>query len=77
MDYGTCDTCDSQIHLMVSGGQSPYAISWSNSETDSIITNLCNADYGYTVTDATGASGGDYRVYDPAVMSLSAPSTTV
>ncbi|MEZ5050463.1 MAG: gliding motility-associated C-terminal domain-containing protein [Saprospiraceae bacterium] len=67
VDYGTCaDTCDSQIHLMVSGGQSPYAISWSNSETDSIITNLCNADYGYTVTDATGASGvGIIEVYDP------------
>ena len=45
---------DGQITLIVSGGNFPYTYSWSNLATDSLITNLAEGVYSYSVSDASG-----------------------
>lgn len=43
---------DGMIQVSASGGQSPYAYSWSNGATTSTINNLIAGTYTVTVTDA-------------------------
>jgi gliding motility-associated-like protein len=54
-DYGTCaDTCDSEIMLIITGGDTPYSILWNNSGAGSIQSGLCDGLYAYIVTDNYG-----------------------
>ena len=55
-------TCNGYINqLSVSGGTSPYSISWSGSNSYSANTfaiyNLCENTYAATVTDISGTTG--------------------
>ncbi|MDR1726272.1 MAG: gliding motility-associated C-terminal domain-containing protein [Bacteroidales bacterium] len=43
-----------QINLHITGGKTPYNISWSNGETTDTIKNLPIGDYIYIVSDAKG-----------------------
>lgn len=49
-------TCNAVANVSVSGGTSPYNVSWSNSQTGSPITGLCNGDYTVSVTDNNGCN---------------------
>lgn len=49
-------TCNAIANVSVSGGTSPYNISWSNSQTGPLITGLCNGDYTVSVTDNNGCN---------------------
>lgn len=54
-DFGTCsDTCDSEIVMNIFGGQPPYSVLWSNSEIDTLLSNLCDDLYAFIVTDNNG-----------------------
>ena len=54
-DFGSCaDTCDSEIILNITGGDSPYNVMWNNSGTGMIQNGLCDGLYAYTVTDNFG-----------------------
>ncbi|MGB0429164.1 MAG: collagen-binding domain-containing protein [Bacteroidia bacterium] len=48
--------CDGEIDLSISGGQSPYTISWATGESDEDLEDLCPGNYTVTVTDANGCS---------------------
>ena len=51
------ENCNGSISLEVSGGTSPYAISWSNGESNvTSIDSLCAGSYSVTVTDANGCT---------------------
>lgn len=43
-----------ELGIMISGGVTPYAYSWSNLETTSTITNLGQGNYSFTLTDENG-----------------------
>ena len=43
---------DGEISLMLSGGKAPYTIQWSNSEADSVVSNLAAGIYYVTITDS-------------------------
>jgi hypothetical protein len=57
-NYNTsCNTSgDGTINLSVTGGTSPYAISWSNGATGTMLNNLLAGTYSVTVTDPGGCS---------------------
>ena len=50
----TCGLNNGSTYVTVSGGTSPYTYTWSNSSTDSAITNLAANVYSVTVKDAHG-----------------------
>lgn len=43
---------DGRISLLLTGGLTPYAVSWSNGEEGTSIENLGGGTYSYTITDA-------------------------
>lgn len=45
------DACIGRILVAVSGGTPSYQFSWSNGQTQGMITNLCSGEYSLTVTD--------------------------
>lgn len=47
---------DGQITLDISGGIAPYTINWNTGDTTSVIDNLQEGLYTYTVTDANGCT---------------------
>lgn len=52
-----CDNnCNGRILAIVNGGVQPYRYRWSNSETASMIGNLCHGEYSLTITDDNGCS---------------------
>jgi gliding motility-associated-like protein len=59
-----CDgRADGQILVSTSGGQQPYAYSWTNSATAATITGLATGTYAVTVTDNNGCTNsGSYIV---------------
>ncbi len=71
VSYGDCDSllvtatsedpicyglCNGTIQLMISGGDAPYTISWSNGSSQSAIGALCDGEYSVTVTDLMGCT---------------------
>lgn len=53
----SCDgDCDGSITLSPSGGNSPYTFLWDDNSTNSSRNNLCEGNYGVTVTDNSGCS---------------------
>lgn len=52
----TCGLSNGAVNLTVSGGVSPYTISWSNMATTEDIANVAGGTYTVTVTGANGCS---------------------
>lgn len=56
----TCPNCDGQASVVVSGGTTPYAITWSLGATvvgtGESITDLCGGLYTVAITDSSGCS---------------------
>jgi hypothetical protein len=51
------NSCDGAVVLnSIIGGTPPYTFYWSNTATTTSISNLCEADYVVTVTDANGCT---------------------
>lgn len=50
----SCSGFGGTIDLTISGGVSPYDISWSTSDTTEDLSNLIAGTYTYTITDSTG-----------------------
>ena len=48
--------CDGEMTATVSGGSTPYNISWSNGGVGNIAVGLCDGTYTVTVTDDNGCS---------------------
>jgi len=48
------DECNGSIVLDVSGGILPYTITWSDGQTTSSVSDLCNGTYQATIVDGTG-----------------------
>ncbi|MFB6307330.1 MAG: M43 family zinc metalloprotease, partial [Flavobacteriales bacterium] len=65
-------SCDGAINTTISGGSSPYTVSWSDGTSTKDRDSLCEGYYSISVEDADGctASKGD-TVFDPAPLSLS------
>tara|TARA_B100000959_G_scaffold74562_1_gene79224 strand:+ start:25 stop:6273 length:6249 start_codon:yes stop_codon:yes gene_type:complete len=67
----TCaGSCDGQVYVSITGGTGPYRYAWNNTNgnsilftdnqsviNDSIIPNLCSAEYDFFVTDTYGCQG--------------------
>ena len=64
--------CDGVIIANVSGGTPPYFYLWSNSSTQSIISNLCAGAYCLTVTDINGQIDSTcVSIFEPAPVFIS------
>jgi hypothetical protein len=50
----TCGNNNGSVTATANGGTAPYTFLWSNGATTTSINNLAPAQYGVTVTDATG-----------------------
>ena len=48
--------CNGTADANAAGGTSPYTYSWSNGQTTSSISNLCQGNYTITVTDSKGCT---------------------
>jgi len=56
----TCGKCVGTASVTVTGGISPYEISWSNGDNGNTAYHLCGGHtYGVTVTDANGCSASE------------------
>ncbi len=69
---------DGSVTVEVTGGTAPYSFNWSNSQSDSVATNLVVGDYYVTVSDAIGCTTIDtVSVTQPPVMNLTSLSDSV
>ena len=70
------DLCDGEIYSDISGGVFPYYYSWSNTLTNSNISNLCNGNYSLTLTDENGCTQDASTIINsPNAISVSIDST--
>lgn len=51
-----CGNANGSANLTITGGTSPFTITWSNGATGTSITGLATGTYGYTVTDLNGCT---------------------
>lgn len=49
-------TCNGSVSLVITGGNAPVLVSWSNGETGVTIDSLCSGNYDATLTDASGCT---------------------
>ncbi|MEK7258071.1 MAG: HYR domain-containing protein, partial [Bacteroidota bacterium] len=64
--------CNGSASLLVSGGQLPYTVLWSNGASDTFVDSLCAGTYTATVTDANGCSSTvEVTITEPAPVALS------
>ena len=54
VNASTPDSNDGRIYLTITGGSSPYSITWSNASKDQNIKNLIPGEYTATVVDYYG-----------------------
>lgn len=67
--YGTSD---GYLSVSISGGNAPYNILWSTSDTVSTLNNLGSGSYGVTVTDSRGCSStSHFTLTDPDSIKIS------
>jgi len=86
----TCDgSCDGQVYVDISGGTGPFRFEWTNTNgnstsftdpgssviNDSIIPNLCNAEYDFYITDTNGCQG--YVLWGGRWQEIVSPDVTV
>jgi len=74
--FGNCLATSS---VTVGGGLAPYTYSWSNTQTGTVATSLCNGNYSVTVTDFNGCqTTGTTAIISPNALvvtpSISSPS---
>lgn len=70
-------TNNGAIDLIVSGGTTPFAYSWSNGATTEDLTNLVAGNYGVTVTDANNCVvTGQYSLIRPAPIQINVTTET-
>ena len=68
-------SCDGLASVSVSSGTAPYTYSWSNAATTSGITELCQGNFGITVTDANGCTdNSSAAISEPGAINLSTSS---
>lgn len=72
----TCGgTCNGSIELSISGGISPFEVSWSNGEIGTEVTGLCAGDYTVTVSDANDCTYvQSFEISEPPVLELAIDS---
>ncbi len=69
---------DGSVTVAVSGGTGPYSFNWSDTQIDSIASNLVVGEYYVTVEDALGCSTIDtVNVTQPPVMALTTDADSV
>ncbi len=66
ISHETCNGSNGAISVGIKGGTKPYAISWSNALTDSIIQNLGSGAYTINVTDSNGCTASASYTINPA-----------
>lgn len=85
----TCDgSCDGQVYVNINGGTGPYIYGWTNTNgnsivfadnqaviNDSIIPDLCSAEYDFFITDTKGCQG--YVLWGGRWQEVIAPDVTV
>ncbi|MEZ5043152.1 MAG: T9SS type A sorting domain-containing protein [Saprospiraceae bacterium] len=57
---------DGALSVQVSGGEVPYAYTWSTAETTAVIKDLAPGEYGVTVTDSRGCSQEAIYTLEPS-----------
>ncbi|MCU4154547.1 T9SS type A sorting domain-containing protein [Carboxylicivirga sp. A043] len=76
--HANCGQSDGNIHLEISGGTSPYEISWSSGDTGASINNISGGTYYATITDALGCSQSfKYTVIDQTDLQASINTNTI
>jgi len=75
----TCsNNCDGEIFIQASGGSIPYTYHWSNNESTSAISQLCEGDYTLNITDLNNCSLSKvYSLLSPNAMSVNFQTTDV
>ncbi|MFH1320705.1 MAG: T9SS type A sorting domain-containing protein [Bacteroidota bacterium] len=63
--------CDGRAIVSVTGGTTPYYYLWSNGETDSTDTVLCDGTHSVTVTDTNGCIASDSVIINEPVLLIS------
>ena len=85
----SCDgSCDGQVYVDISGGTGPFRYEWNNSNgnsvsfvdnksviNDSIIPNLCSAEYDFYITDTNNCQG--YVLWGGRWQEIVSPLVTV
>lgn len=85
----SCDgSCDGQVYVDISGGTGPFRYEWTNSNgnsvsfadnksviNDSIIPNLCSAEYDFYITDTNNCQG--YVLWGGRWQEIVSPIVTV
>lgn len=70
--------CDGSIMVATTGGTTPYTYLWSNSQTGSTATNLCDGQYELTITDANGCIRLDTAIVEePPLIQPNVTTTNV
>jgi len=54
--YTTCLENSGEIHVEITGGNTPYSIEWSNGSTETSLSGLSGGSYTISVSDALGCS---------------------
>jgi uncharacterized repeat protein (TIGR01451 family) len=71
-----CLLCDGSVNVdSITGGVPPYTYAWANGATTLSQTNLCQGNYGLTVTDDLGCTSSTY-VTVPTSYSLTSTITS-
>ena len=73
-------SCDGNGSVTPSGGTPPYTYLWDDpaATTDSVVTNLCDGIFTYTVTDANGCQIiGTITLTDPSPLTATSSSTDI
>ena len=88
IDETCAGSCDGQVYVDITGGTGPFRYEWTNSNghsvlfadnqsviNDSIIPNLCSAEYDFFITDTNGCQG--YVLWGGRWQEIISPIVTV
>ena len=82
LQFSITQSCDSNClgatSFTIYGGMSPYAINWSNGETEQAIDSLCSGNYTVTLSDVLGCTiVDDVAIPVPTTLEANASITNV
>ncbi len=74
----TCNgTCNGSATVAISGGLPPFSVSWSNGQTGTTATNLCDGAYEASVTDGAGCLQTlTFTITEPTALQLTVDLVT-